>query len=210
MTHVTTPDFGILRAALEGLQDGFIIANQQGEVLKINAPAQRICDLLRKWASQYNVGMRVLRRTDNQNPVGFYLLFPITRGSEAVLYGLPNEGLHLGSLNESDPFEMAKPGDETCRSLFVRSWVISEDYRQDYTSLLLEDVQTTLGKIQEDFPNLCDLWTLIIHPRYDRLATKVGFQRYNQNTGNTLYWMYQSYDRFMAMDMRSEMRDFRS
>lgn len=169
---------------------------------------QRICELLRQWAVQYGKGMRVLRRADNQNPVGFYLLFPITKGSESVLYGLPNEGLHLGSLNEDDPFEMAKPSDENCTSLFVRSWVISEDYRQEYTGVFLEDVQLTLGKIQQDFPNLCDLWTLIIHPRYDRLASRVGFQRYNQRTGNTLYWMYQSYDRFMTLDMKTAMRDF--
>lgn len=42
----SAPDFSILRAALEGLQDGFIIANQSGDIEKINAPAQRICDLL--------------------------------------------------------------------------------------------------------------------------------------------------------------------
>ena len=37
---------GILRAALESLQDGFIIASQAGEVHQINEPAQRICNLL--------------------------------------------------------------------------------------------------------------------------------------------------------------------
>lgn len=169
---------------------------------------RRICDLLRAWAVQYRVGMRVLRRTDNKNPVGFYLLFPITKKCESVLNGPPNEGLHLGSLNELDPFEMAEPGDETCTSLFVRSWVIDEAYQQDYTVMFLEDVQRTLETVQKDFPNLCDLWTLIIHPRYDRLAAKVGFQRYNKNTGNTLYWMYQSYDRFMDLDMKAEMKDF--
>ena len=42
----STPDFGILRAALEGLQDGFIIASQTGKIEKINANAQRICTLL--------------------------------------------------------------------------------------------------------------------------------------------------------------------
>ena len=40
---------GILRAALENLQDGFIIASQVGEVHQINEPAQRICELL--WAN---------------------------------------------------------------------------------------------------------------------------------------------------------------
>ena len=37
---------GILRAALESLQDGFIVASQAGEVHQINEPAQRICNLL--------------------------------------------------------------------------------------------------------------------------------------------------------------------
>ena len=42
-----TPDLSILRAALEGLQDGFVIADQTtGEIKKINPPAQRICALL--------------------------------------------------------------------------------------------------------------------------------------------------------------------
>ena len=44
--HGHKPDFSILRAALEGLQDGFIVADQTGSILKINAPAQRICSLL--------------------------------------------------------------------------------------------------------------------------------------------------------------------
>jgi len=52
MTRTPALDFGILRAALEGLQDGFIVANQQGEVLKINAPAQRICNLLSSAGNQ--------------------------------------------------------------------------------------------------------------------------------------------------------------
>ncbi|NJN00070.1 MAG: hypothetical protein HC800_25635, partial [Phormidesmis sp. RL_2_1] len=43
----SAPDFSILRAALEGLQDGFIIASQSGEIKKINPPAQRICSLLK-------------------------------------------------------------------------------------------------------------------------------------------------------------------
>ncbi len=47
----STPDFGILRAALEGLQDGFIIASQTGHIEKINANAQRICTILQAKAN---------------------------------------------------------------------------------------------------------------------------------------------------------------
>jgi DNA-binding CsgD family transcriptional regulator len=46
-TAQASPDFSILRAALECLQDGFIIVSQNGEIEKINAPAQRICSLLK-------------------------------------------------------------------------------------------------------------------------------------------------------------------
>lgn len=44
---------GILRAALESLQDGFIVASQTGEVHQINEPAQRICNLLLESAPPY-------------------------------------------------------------------------------------------------------------------------------------------------------------
>lgn len=45
-TAATQPAFSILRAALESLQDGFVIANQIGEIERINTPARRICALL--------------------------------------------------------------------------------------------------------------------------------------------------------------------
>ena len=62
-------DFTILRAALEGLQDGFIIANQMGQIEKINAPAQRICSLLKAKATAlpaeiWRVCQPVLRNLD--------------------------------------------------------------------------------------------------------------------------------------------------
>lgn len=51
----STPDLSILRAALEGLQDGFIIARPTGEIEKINANAQRICTLLQESRLKENV-----------------------------------------------------------------------------------------------------------------------------------------------------------
>ena len=166
---------------------------------------QRIANLLRNWANQYPKGMRVLRRVDNQNPVGFYLLFPIVKESESVLELAPNSGLHLGSLNEVDPFSMAQPGDPLCRSIFVRSWIIQEPYQQRYLLPFLSDVQDTLKVLREDFPSLCDIWTLIIHPSYAELAAKVGFQRFSQKTGKNIYWMYLSFDRFLALDLKNQL-----
>lgn len=47
-----------------------------------DAVPYRIANILRDWAEQYSQGFRVLRRCDNQNPLGFYALYPTQRESE--------------------------------------------------------------------------------------------------------------------------------
>ena len=165
----------------------------------------RITRLLRKWAKQYPKGMRVLRRTDNLNPVGFYLLYPTTADSEITFSSSPTKGLHLTSLEEEDPFTLATPKDPDCTAVFVRSWMIDPDYLDDYRVPFLQDAQATLRRMQEDFPNLCDLHTLIIHPSFETMAIALGFQEIGQhNSRDTqLCWMYQALDRYLALDIAS-------
>ncbi|MGD1896772.1 MAG: hypothetical protein ACFB16_07445 [Phormidesmis sp.] len=165
----------------------------------------RITRLLRQWASQYATGMRVLRRADNLNPVGFYLLYPTTAESEITFSSSPTKGLHLASMNETDPFALATPGDKTCSAVFVRSWMIDPVYLEQYRVTFLQDAQTTLRAMQKDFPNLCDLYTLIIHPSYEAMATAMAFQKIGTQThrDTQLYWMYQALDRYLALDLAS-------
>ncbi len=58
--------------------------------------------------------------------------------------------------------------------------------------------------MQQDFPNLCDLYTLIIHPSYEAMATAIGFQPIGAQAhrDTLLYWMYQSLDRYIALDLK--------
>ena len=160
----------------------------------------RITELLRQWAEGYSRGMRVLRRSDNLNPVGFCLLYPTTRDSEIHFFGPPNKGLHLSGIATDDPFTLAVPGDDRCRAVFIRSWNILPEYEAQ-SLLLLQDTQTTLRAIQQDFPNLCDLHTLIIHRHYEPLATALGFQKTGLDSQAAVYWMYLALDRFLAIDM---------
>ena len=160
----------------------------------------RITQLLRQWAEGYSRGMRVLRRRDNLNPVGFCLLYPTTRDSEIHFFGPPNKGLHLSGIADEDPFTLAKAGDETCRTVFIRSWNIVPEY-ENQALLLLQDAQTTLQAMEQDFPNLCDLHTLIIHRHYEPLATALGFQKTGLDNQAAIYWMYLAVDRFLAIDM---------
>lgn len=161
----------------------------------------RITQLLRIWAEQYAGGMRVLRRCDNLNPVGFYLLYPTAKESEPHFFGSPNQGLHLSKLTDVDPFKMALPNDAECVSIFIRSWVIDPVYLEKYRLVFLQDAQLTLRQMQKVFPNLCDLYTLIIHPGYEELASALGFQKTSCQTQLSVYWMYLALDRFLGLDI---------
>lgn len=155
-----------------------LLANNYNWLNRNNeAVTYRIANILRDWASQYTTGLRVLRRSDNQNPVGFYALYPTKRESEVKFFEPPSRGLHLSQAADVDPFQMALAGDETCRSIFVRSWVIDSEYRQVAQIGLLLDAQQTFKKMQQDFPNLWDMYTLIIHPSYAELCLALGFQK---------------------------------
>jgi len=166
-----------------------------------NAVPHRIAQLLRAWAAQYVRGMRVLRRCDNHHPVGFYLLYPTDSESDANFFHTPSKGLHLSTMNDTDPFIMATPNDPACVSLFVRSWMIDPQYIKAYRSLFLQDFQQTIAQIVTDFPNLCDLYALVIHPSYEQLASAIGFQKTSHDRQPSIYWMYQAIDRFLALDI---------
>jgi hypothetical protein len=158
----------------------------------------RIAKLLRGWSQQYAIGMRVLRRMDNENPVGFYLLYPVASESEIHFFNDPNRGLHFSSDSEADPFVMAKPGDEQCLAVFIRSWVIEAPYVSTHQSMFLKDAQQVLHQMKLDFPNLCDLYSMIMHPTYEALATSLGFQKM-RNSPSSIYWMYRSLDHFLEI-----------
>jgi hypothetical protein len=161
----------------------------------------RIVQLLRQWSAQYNLGMRVLRRCDNQNPVGFYVLYPTANASEANFFTSPGKGSHLSSMQSIDPFVMAEVGDTECVAIFIRSWMIDPLYIDKYQRSFLKDVQQTLRQMQQDFPNLCDLHTLIIHPSYEEMALNLGFQKTIQDAKLSVYWMYLALDRFLELKL---------
>ena len=172
-----------------------------------NAVPQKIAKVIRLSAARYSKGMRVLRRCDNLNPVGFYLLYPTASESDVNFFSAPSKSLHLSSVSEIDPFKMALPGDKNCQSVFVRCWVIDPKYLQEYRITLIEDAQKSLVEMQTDFPNICDLYTLILHPSYERMSHAVGFQKTNSDAQLSVYWMYLALDRFLALDIKEALKN---
>jgi hypothetical protein len=181
----------------------FLATNYNWMNRNFHATPQRIGKILRGWSQHYPTGMRVLRRCDNQNPVGFYLLYPVDSRSEDNFFNDPNRGLHFSADDhQDDPFVMAQPGDTSCIAVYIRSWMIEAPYIQPYQRLFLKDAQKTLQRMQIDFPNLCDLYSMIIHPDYEALGQMLGFQRM-KNTPASIYWMYQALDRFISLDINA-------
>ncbi len=166
------------------------------------AVPHKIKTLLRSWATQYPRGMRVLRRTDTSHPVAFYLLYPVAPESEENFSLPPCKSLHLSSASDIDPLKMAIPGKEDCTSVMVRSWMIDTPYKTwENVHRFLEDVQQSLVRMQADFPNLCDLYAIAIHPRYKPLEQALGFHKIGVDPKLGVYWLYMAVDQFLALNM---------
>lgn len=179
------------------------IANHYKQNFKAPANPHRITRILRTWATQYPTGMRVLRRCDNQNPVGIYILFPTTRESEENLFASPDKTRYLTADTDSDPFQAAIPGDLDCTCICMRTWIIDLPcVTYESVCLLTEDMQKTLIKMQADFPNLCDLYGIAISPAYEQLRIAVGFQKTGQDSQGPVQRIYIPVERFLALDVR--------
>ncbi|PMB54249.1 hypothetical protein CEN39_00075 [Fischerella thermalis CCMEE 5201] len=189
----------------------FLAHNYNWMNKKTTAVPQRIARILRSWAAQYPTCMRVLRRCDTQDPVGFYVVYPTAKESEEKFFLPPSKSLHLSAATETDPIKMATPGDKDCTSVFVRSFQLDLSHQQHHLLCqLLKDVQKTLMRMQADFPNLCDMYTLAIHPTSENLATAVGFRKTSPDPQLSLYWMYLALDKYLALDIEQAVPfDFR-
>lgn len=180
----------------------FLACNYDWMNKKNTALPQKIARILRGWAQIYPTGMRVLRRRDTQDPVGFYVLYPTAPESEDSFFLPPSKSLHLSATNEADPIKIATPGDRNCTSIFVRSFQIDVRYQQgDRLCHLLEDVKSTIINMQADFPNLCDMYALTIHPSAENLAIALGFQKTAPDPQLSLYWLYMAIDKFLVIDI---------
>jgi hypothetical protein len=164
---------------------------------------QQIARKLRGWAQKYVIIMRVLRRTDNHHPVGFYVLYPTAKESEENFFLPPSKSLYLTTYNETDPTKMAGQGDLDCTSVFLRSFSIDSRYMQRHNLyLLLKDVQNTLRQMQADFPSLWDFYSMALNPSDEKLASALSFQKTGQQDPQLrIHWIYTPVDHFAALDI---------
>ncbi|BAZ16867.1 hypothetical protein NIES4071_87450 [Calothrix sp. NIES-4071] len=162
---------------------------------------QRIARILREWAQLYPTSMRVLRRRDTQNAVGCYIFYPVAKESEDSFFMSPRKTLYLGSHMDVDPIKMAAPQDLECNTIQVRAWQIDFPYKNKANiEMFLLDSQETLIKMQADYPNLCDIYTIPLHPADEQLVYTLGFQNISQDQ-QPLQWIYMALDTFLKLNI---------
>jgi hypothetical protein len=181
-----------------------LLARSYGELVKDTAvTSQKITRILRTWSQKYPKGMRVLRRSDNQNLVAVFALYPVASESECHFFQPPSKSFYLTADTEVDPFQMALPGDEGCFAAYIRLWAIDTTHiTSENIYLMLEETRQLMVQIQQDFPNLCDIYTLIVHPLHEQLRIAVGFQKTFQDTVRPHSWGYLAADNYIATDLR--------
>lgn len=181
-----------------------LIAQYHSQTAKeFPATPHKTAKVLRTWAQQYPKGMRVLRRCDNFNPVGIFIVYPTSSESEANFFVPPAKTRFLTADVEVDPFKVATPGDPDCTCVYLRTWIIDNPYVQNATVCqFVEDLQKTLVQMLSDFPNLCDLYSVAMNPTYDELRRVLGFQKTYQDTQRSVHGIYVPVDRFLALDVK--------
>lgn len=167
------------------------------------AAARKTAKCLRNWSQNYSACMRVLRRSDNLNPVGISIFYPVSSESEDSFFLPPSRNFFLTADTDVDPFKMAAPGDLDCTSVFIRAWIIDTPYMQgQHIYSFLKDAQQTLAQMQNDFPNLCDLYSLVVSPSCEELRQALGFQKTHQESQRSYYRAYLALDHFLALDIK--------
>jgi hypothetical protein len=187
-----------------------LYARNYAELVRDSAVMAKIARSLRSWSQQYGLGMRVLRRSDNRNVIGASILYPVTSDCEFYFFQSPTKSFYLTTDNPIDPLKMATPGDPTCTSVYARAWMIDAPYfNRDRLLQLLEDTQHTLVQMQRDFPGICDLYSLIVHPLYEEMRRVLGFEHTFQDNQRPYSWAYLSIDRFLELDLKQALANLR-
>ncbi|MBE9140146.1 hypothetical protein IQ254_23600 [Nodosilinea sp. LEGE 07088] len=200
--------------AFDGRKDAPLVASFMDESYswvsqRTEGASFKITRVLRRWATQYPKGLRVLRQVTDKAPVGFAAFYPAHPNSEERFHSHPSASLHLVTLEDTDPIELASSGDPDCYVVFVRAWQFKPQYwSYGHVCEFLADSQATLRAMQQEFPNLCDLYTITIHPNLEAFAVALGFNPMKADPASSLRWYYMALDHFLALDVDETLVEF--
>jgi hypothetical protein len=186
----------------DAVQTAKLLTRSFSELVRDEAmTAHKITKCLRQWSKVYPGCIRVFRRQDTQNPVGVIITYPTAESSDRLFFDSPSKALYMTNTRTIDPFEMALPGDPTATCLLVRAWFIEPDYlNAEIMALLISTTQAMTVAMRQDYPALCDMFSLVIHPSYEQLRNLMGFETTAQDPQRHYKWIYLAIERYLAID----------
>jgi hypothetical protein len=178
-----------------------LMVRTYAELVKDTAKtAHKITKCLRLWGKNYGKCIRVLRRSDTLNPVAVSILYPTTEACEHLFFESPTKTFFLTTETAEDPFEMAIPGEASCTSVYVRAWLLDPAYMNGANlAAFIYMTQDMMREMREDFPELCDIYSMVIHPSHERLRQVMGFEKVAQDNQRAYHWVYLPIDRYLML-----------
>ena len=167
--------------------------------------------MLRGWSKQYPDGLRVLRHAQTQKPVAIVAILPVHPDSESNFDLPPSESLYLPKIQtgEENPIKVAESGNPHCCAAYMCSWHIKPGYWKYEIALhLTKETKLVLQKMQKNYPELSDVYSMILHPHHEDFAIKAGFEIIHSEPNMFQHWIYISLDHFLESNSEDILREF--
>lgn len=167
--------------------------------------------VLREWFKRYPKGLRVLRQVKSKKPIAVVTAFPVHPES-GEKFGLPpSESLYLNRIRQraADPIQFAEPGCLDCYVAYIRCWHIKPGWWSPKTVLqLLQETRSMLQQMHQDFPELCDVYSIVLHPHHEDFAVRLGFDITRTDPQMSQSWAHIALDRFFELNPTVLLQDF--
>lgn len=170
-----------------------------------------ITKVLREWSQRYPDGLRVLRQEKTRKPVAAVTVFPIHSNSESKFDLPPSESLYLHKIRKKakDPIQFAEPGDPNCYIAYIRCWHIKPGLWNHETVLqFIEETKTMLRQMHQKYPELSDIYSIILHPNHEDFVSRLGFDITRSDPNISQRWAYIALDDFLELKSEELLKDF--
>ena len=206
----------VLSGAFNPRRDARILANLltvlfQYDTDRSTTIGDDITRVLREWSRRYPDGIRVLKQAGSQKPIAIVTVFPIHSDSSSRFSLPPGNSLYLNRLHhrDEDTFQFAEPGNQECEIAYIRCWHIKPGFwNHKIVLLLMHETRTLLEQMRQDYPGLCDVFSLVLHPHHEDLAIRLGFEILQSDPSMSQRWAYIALDDFLELDVLTLLQDF--
>ena len=65
-----------------------------------------------------------------------------------------------------------------------------------------------LQQMHQDYPELCDVYSIVLHPHHEDLAVRLGFDITRSDPKMSQSWAHITLDRFFELNPKALLRDF--